>query len=209
MTSLDRRHLFLALGLAALAGFVDAVAYVELGGFFVSFMSGNSTRMGAGAIAEARGWQIAGALILAFLAGVTGGSLLGRRTGAVRQRVVLAGVSLLLAVGAVLAMAGLPIPAGLAMAAAMGMENSVFEQNGRVQFGLTYMTGAVVRIGQLLAARLAGEPEPGLAHFAALWLALLLGAIAGAAGHALAGMIILWGAAAAAAVAARFAPVRQ
>jgi len=30
------------------AEFVDAVGYLKLGGFFVSFMSGNSTRLGVG-----------------------------------------------------------------------------------------------------------------------------------------------------------------
>ena len=33
---------------SALAGFVDAVAFIQSGGFFVSFMSGNSTRMAVG-----------------------------------------------------------------------------------------------------------------------------------------------------------------
>ncbi|MET0229353.1 MAG: DUF1275 family protein, partial [Rhodanobacteraceae bacterium] len=30
------------------AGYVDAVGYLSLGGFFVSFMSGNSTQLGVG-----------------------------------------------------------------------------------------------------------------------------------------------------------------
>ncbi len=33
----------LAIGLAALAGFVDGVGFLTAGGYFVSFMSGNTT----------------------------------------------------------------------------------------------------------------------------------------------------------------------
>lgn len=36
----------LGLGLAGLAGLVDATGFVVAGGYFVSFMSGNTTRMG-------------------------------------------------------------------------------------------------------------------------------------------------------------------
>lgn len=41
------RHM-LAIGLAAQAGFIDALGFLKLGGLFVSFMSGNSTRLGVG-----------------------------------------------------------------------------------------------------------------------------------------------------------------
>lgn len=34
------------IGLSALASYVYAIGFIELGGFFVSFMSGNSTRLG-------------------------------------------------------------------------------------------------------------------------------------------------------------------
>jgi uncharacterized protein DUF1275 len=44
---LDSRHnVILACALSALAGYVDGIGFLHLNGLFVSFMSGNSTRMG-------------------------------------------------------------------------------------------------------------------------------------------------------------------
>ena len=53
----SRRNIALACALSALAGYVDGIGFLQLGGLFVSFMSGNSTRMGV-SIADAH-WQTA------------------------------------------------------------------------------------------------------------------------------------------------------
>ncbi len=50
MTRYDKRVQALAIGLSMLAGYVDAIGFIQLGGFFVSFMSGNSTRLGVGGL---------------------------------------------------------------------------------------------------------------------------------------------------------------
>jgi uncharacterized membrane protein YoaK (UPF0700 family) len=48
MMRLDSRVRLFASCLSALAGYVDALAFLRLDGFFVSFMSGNSTQLGVG-----------------------------------------------------------------------------------------------------------------------------------------------------------------
>ncbi len=45
MHTLSKNIYLLAACLSALAGFVDAVGFMYLGGYFISFMSGNSTRL--------------------------------------------------------------------------------------------------------------------------------------------------------------------
>ena len=46
MQTLDQPRRHLAFALAARAGFVDAVGYLSADQYFVSFMSGNTTRLG-------------------------------------------------------------------------------------------------------------------------------------------------------------------
>src|ERR1019366_5919862 len=63
----SRRNISLACALSALAGYVDAIGFLHLGGLFVSFMSGNSTRMGV-SLAEGQWSRLAEALLLAAAA---------------------------------------------------------------------------------------------------------------------------------------------
>lgn len=171
----------LALGLAGLAGLVDATGFVVAGGYFTSFMSGNTTRMGVELAARPALALAPLGLIAAFLVGVIGGALIGRRVRGRRKRVLLGLIAGLLTGGAALLAAGLPIPFLAASATAMGMANNVFARDGEVTVGVTYMTGALVRFGQGIAARLAGEPLPGARGYGWLWSALAAGAAAGGA----------------------------
>jgi len=77
MIRFEPSHQLLAVGVAILAGFVDAIGFVESAGFFVSFMTGNSTRLAVG-LAEAQHAALVAAIIIAvFVAGVVAGSLVG------------------------------------------------------------------------------------------------------------------------------------
>lgn len=169
----------LALGLAGLAGLVDATGFVVAGGYFTSFMSGNTTRMGVELVHSPALALTPLGLIGAFLAGVTGGALVGRRFAGRHKRVLLGLIALLLSGGTGLLAAGLAVPfLGLA-AMAMGLANNVFVRDGEVTVGVTYMTGALVRFGQGIAAKLAGAPLESTRGYGLLWSALALGAAAG------------------------------
>lgn len=147
-----------AVALAALAGLVDAVAFLSLGGFFASFMSGNSTRLAIGIGGNWHEAGVAASLLLSFLGGVIGATMLGRRAGGRRKAVTLGIVSALIALAALIADPGDLLPA-LLLAGAMGAVNTLFERDGEVAVGLTYMTGTLVRLGQNLARWIDRDPD--------------------------------------------------
>lgn len=193
----------LALGLAGLAGLVDATGFVVAGGYFTSFMSGNTTRMGVELLEQPALALAPLGLIACFLAGVIAGSLAGKRVGKRRKGALLGLVAALLGAGAALLAAGLPIPFLALSAIAMGLANNVFARDGEVMVGVTYMTGALVRFGQGIAARISGEPLASTRGYGWLWTALALGAVVGgtvslasplwAAGAAFGAALILFG----------------
>ncbi|MEI9892238.1 MAG: DUF1275 family protein [Caulobacteraceae bacterium] len=186
-----------AAGLSALAGFVDAIGFIKLGGYFVSFMSGNSTRL---AVALAKGQPpIAAGLIAAFVLGVILGALAaGAAASRHRATTVLVLVTVLLAAAAALDRPGLGAVCAIAMAMAMGAENGVFAADGEVHIGLTYMTGTLVKLGQKVAMALRGRDVFGWAPYLLLWFGLAAGAVTGAIAYARLGAGSLWIAAAAA-----------
>lgn len=200
MTSHDVRAKGLATALSALAGYVDAIGFINLGGFFVSFMSGNSTRLGTGLVQRSPDAAVAAGLIATFVVGVTIGSAIGRIAGVHRRPAVLAVVAVLLALAASVSALGFGVIAIVAMVLAMGAENAVFEADGEVHIGLTYMTGALVKIGQRVATALIGGDRLAWLPYLTLWIGLIAGACAGAALYPMLGMSALWIAAGAAAL---------
>lgn len=203
------RHLrLLAAAMAALAGFVDAIGYLALNGYFVSFMSGNSTRLSVALVSDAHVVEVGAALVALFVAGVVVGTIVTRVVASThRATVVLGLVAALLAAAACCGSAGLPAVAIACMTLAMGAENVAFERDGEVSVGLTYMTGTLVKVGQrLVAAFTGGERWAWLWHLS-LWIGLVVGAALGALVHPALGWNALWIAAAIAAVLAVVARV--
>jgi uncharacterized membrane protein YoaK (UPF0700 family) len=180
----SRTNILLACALSALAGYVDGIGFLHLGGLFVSFMSGNSTRMGV-SLAAGQWWSALEAflLIALFVAGAAAGSLIVLGRSAHRQAMLLLAEALLLFAAALAHAVGWQALAVAAIVLAMGMENAVFQIDGGGGLGLTYVTGALVKVGQLLAAAVTGGPRWGWLPNLLLWAALVAGAVLGALGY--------------------------
>ena len=187
------RNISLACALTALAGYVDGIGFLHLGGLFVSFMSGNSTRMGVSlAAGDWRPALEALGLIALFVAGATAGSLVVLGPGTRRQALVLLAEAVLLAAAALCYSLGLSNIAVSAIVMAMGLENAVFQADGGAGLGLTYMTGALVKVGQLLATALKGGSRFGWVPNFLLWAAMVVGAVIGGLAYHWINLAAIW-----------------
>jgi uncharacterized membrane protein YoaK (UPF0700 family) len=192
MTRYGRRAKLLAAGLSALAGFVDATGFIALDGFFVSFMSGNTTLFAVGLAQGTMSAVIALGLIGLFVLGVMAGTLTGHFARTQRAASVLGLVALLLAAAAMLGKLGHTGAAAAAMALAMGVENAVFAREGDVHIGVTYMTGTLVKFGRNLTMALLGGERWAWRPYLLLWLGLASGAVMGALAWRYLGLGNLW-----------------
>jgi uncharacterized membrane protein YoaK (UPF0700 family) len=182
------RGLALAGSLAALAGIVDAIGYLHLGGLFVSYMSGNSTQLavaiGQGSHGEAR--TIA-ELIGTFVLGAAAGQVVSDLSGRWRMVWVLSGVTFLLATAGTLGTASEP------MVLAMGALNASMRRAGNIPVSLTFVTGVLVRFGQGLGDFLTGRGT-GLNWLlqAVPWVGLIAGATVGTVAYRWVGDTAIW-----------------
>ena len=78
----------------------------------------------------------------------------------------------------------------------MGLENAVFQIDGGAGLGLTYVTGALVKVGQFVATALTGGPCWGWAPSLLLWAALVMGSLCGALAYHWINLAAIWFAAA-------------
>lgn len=174
--------LSLGLLLTAAAGMIDVVGFIELGGFYTSFMSGNTTQLGAGLADLGPALALPAGLIIMFVVGSFLGSLIagiGQRRGRVGVlAIVIAGLLVTLVLHANGFSAA---QAMLALATAAGAQNAVLPQTGAARLGATFVTGTLFAVGQDMARAVRREAPPlrWLQHLS-VWLALLLGAAVGA-----------------------------
>lgn len=166
--------LLLAVGLAALAGATDVYGLGALHGLYVSFMSGNTTMLGmslgSGDWTQATvtaGW------IGVFVAGAALGAVIGDVAGRWQTPAVT------LAVAALLAMPlAEPRSTAASLLLAMGALNASMSRVGNVGVSLTYMTGALVKLGQGLGKALRGNlADRSWIWQAPMWVSLLGGAM--------------------------------
>lgn len=182
-----------AVMLAFLAGTVDAIGFARLGGLFVSFMSGNSTRLGV-FLASGDWVRVAqvSTLIVAFVSGTTLGVVMARVVGVQRRSAILMTEAVLLALAAALAAGGYNVAGTTLMAGAMGLENATFaDDRGELRINVTFVTGALVKVGEGLAGALLGGARWSWVPNLLLWLGLTSGVVVGALSHARFGVATL------------------
>ncbi len=185
------RQLTFGLLLTAAAGMIDVVGFIELGGFYTSFMSGNTTQLGAGIARLGPQLLLPAALITMFFLGSFLGSLIAQsrtRGGAVGVLVL---ILLSLVVSLALRMAGFSAgQAMLALAAGAGAQNAVLTPNGAARLGTTFVSGTLFAAGQDLARAVRGEAPPWRwTQHLMVWASLLVGALIGA---LLYGVFAIW-----------------
>lgn len=188
-------QLSLGLLLTAAAGFADVVGFIELGGHFTSFMSGNTTQLGD-ALAQGS-WMVAlltASLVALFFLGSVFGSLLALMAGP-RWGSSAVTTLVLASFAATLALAFLGLPPSqfmLILAAGAGAQNAILPSTGSVRLGATFVTGTLFAAGQDLARALRGLAPPWRwAQHLLVWASLLVGAVLGAWGYRLAGIYAL------------------
>ena len=181
MLQYGRNLRILSMGYAALAGAVDAIGFLKSGGLFVSFMSGNSTRLAIGFAQSLTVAAAASALIALFVTGVILNVLVSESAPASHRKLVATlSVAALLLTGAVIDGMGHERVAIGCLCLAMGGANAIFRREGEVGIGVTYMTGTLVKLGHRLADVLRGSGDRQWLSYFLLWLSLVLGGIAGA-----------------------------
>ena len=171
----------LAACLTLLAGFVDAVAFLGLGGVFASFMSGDTTRLATElAAGRTQGAILYASAVALFVVGAALGRALSVGSSPWRRSAVLTLVGLLLAGAAVAGRTGADAAALVLAVVATGAQNAVLHRAGGAPVTLTYVTGALVHVGEGLADLALGRGAPELGVHARLWLGLATGAMLGA-----------------------------
>jgi uncharacterized membrane protein YoaK (UPF0700 family) len=168
----------LVAALSVLAGMTDAIGFMASGDF-VSFMSGNTTRL---AVAISDGNLGLTLRLLLLVATFILGNALGIVVSRIGGRHAL---PLLLCIGMLLcAAAAWPydeqLPALLAAIIAMGMLNAAVEEVNGLPVGLTYVTGALSRFGRGLGRWLLGERRNGWRVQLIPWAGMFAGAVLGA-----------------------------
>jgi uncharacterized membrane protein YoaK (UPF0700 family) len=192
----DLARLVLAICLIAIAGYVDAVGFLKLGHFFVSFASGNSTQFAVGAsqgIASKAG--VAGGLVALFVVGVILGRVCAVWTKEWRRPAVLIVDAALLGFAVLVA----ATPAAIvAMALAMGIQNEALHRAGETKTAVTYVTGTLVSLGENIVGAFTDPRERwAWLPYLLLWTGLAIGAAIGARAYSGAGVhALIWPAAA-------------
>lgn len=176
----DPRRFALGLVLTLVAGWVAAVGFLELGGVYTSFMSGNTVQFGL--LLALGHWDVmsrAGVAVVAFLLGAILGSVVVAKGRAWGSALALSTEAVAIGFGAWLlawhAAWSLAIIASLSFG--MGIQNHIVAKTRIDNAGTTFVTGVSFRLGDAIAKRLVDRDRSGLwIAYLAVWTAFGLGA---------------------------------
>lgn len=179
------------LAITAIAGYLDAIGYVQLNHLFVSFMSGNSTHLGMALATENwRGAAVALGIIGAFCLGAFLGTLATDLAGP-NALAALFGIEfgiILLACG--LGLAAHEVAALVAVTIAMGLQNMGHQAVASADIGRGYITGALFGFASALAGMVRGKATLATATtYLASWTSFVAGVIAGSLAFAALGLV--------------------
>jgi uncharacterized membrane protein YoaK (UPF0700 family) len=180
--------------LTAIAGWVDAIGFISLGGFYVSFMSGNTTQLGIGLFRfDMDLVRLPAILVACFVLGAFLGTLVHAVTGRWNLPTILLIEGILLASAIAFSLLQIPlVGAAQPLAVAMGAQNAALRSDSGQRIGGTFVTGTVFGLGEKLALWCLGRGGLGSAlRYALGWSALATGAAAGTFGFAASGMLAL------------------
>jgi len=140
--------------LAGIAGYVDAICFLRLGGAFAANMTGNLVEVG---LAAAQGqWAEAAwcaSLLLAFFLDVLAARLILRTHQSPRLSLLIEAAIIATAASGLLGIAAVP-----ALAVAMAMQNEAVT-HGIVGVNVGFITGEIQRLGErLVAETVPGQP---------------------------------------------------
>ena len=179
----DRTRFGLGLMLTAIAGWIDAIGFISLGGFYVSFMSGNTTQLGIGLTRfDPELVRLPAVLLLCFVFGAFLGTIVTSLSGRWNLPAILLLEGLLLLCALLLPSFTTPMPGATGpLAIAMGAQNAALRNAHGARIGGTFVTGTVFGLGEKLAHWCLRQESfgPAMRHGMG-WSALALGAGAGA-----------------------------
>jgi uncharacterized membrane protein YoaK (UPF0700 family) len=181
----EATHLHSGAGvlLTAVAGYIDAIGFLELGGFFASFMSGAS--LSAGIEASRAHWSAAAdamLLVSAFVAAATVATIIAEVAAGAGLALVLLLEAVCLAGAVTMSLQGWPPSVCIVpVVAGMGIQNTALRPLDGVRLGVTFMTGTLVSMSQALGGALVGRVRPAsFVPHAMVWCAFVAGAGIGA-----------------------------
>lgn len=170
----------LVAAISFLAGLTDAIG-LQLSGNFVSFMTGNTTRA---AISFEQGDVMHAIVLVGAIATFVAGNAVGIIIAHVFDRrifAVLTAVGMLLVLAATLGSPEFGILRFNVVVLAMGVVNASVEHVEGLPVGLTYVTGALSRLGRGIGRTIMGDRSFAWTVQIVPWLGMATGALTGAA----------------------------